>query len=89
MKFHSLIIDFNTERQALKCFGVLFLNTGYLGKLEISKYSKTVSFSDLPFKHMINKQISLIEKRKLKYKRMIIKIKTIEKEEVILKEFEK
>lgn len=69
---YNLEIRCKTKRQALKCFNLMFLNMGYLGKLSISSYQKSVTIESLPFKHMANKLIRLIEIKKLRFEEIIL-----------------
>lgn len=84
MKLYDIKINCNTKRQALKCFGVLFLNHSFLGKLEISGYERSVSLVGLPFQHQANSLIRIIESKKLRFRELRLTERTKEKE--IIKE---
>jgi len=79
MKLYNIKISFNTARQSLKCFNLMFLNKGYLGKLTISNYEKAVFIEGLPFKHCANNLIKLIIKKKLIFKNITLTERNINK----------
>jgi len=81
----SFTIRCKTTRQSLKCFNLIFLNMGYLGKLDINKYENSVSVEKLPFKYHANKFINLIKNKKLRFEEIILIKVTKEKRTEVLK----
>ena len=89
---YSIKINCKTKRQALNHFNLMFLNMGYLGKLNISSYQKSVSIENLPFKYQANKLIELIKNKKLRFEEIILteeiknkKIDVIKNEKIQIK----
>lgn len=85
MKIYKLKVRCRTTRQSLKCFNLMFLNMGYLGKLNISKYEKAVVIENLPFEHQANKLINLIKSKKLRFEEIILTTITKETKTEVLK----
>lgn len=67
MKLHNLTIECKTQLQTLRCFNLVYLNMGFLGELNISKYQRKITIEGLPFKFQATKLIKLIKSKKLRF----------------------